>query len=178
MAKYLNLNGVQTLWSKIKNHVSQAIKESTEDNLGVANGIATLDEEGKLVSSQLPNLKTVNGNSIVGDGNISIDLSIYKIVEALPTQDIESNKIYLMVDANGVEGDEYDEYAYINNKWELLGHYRASVELDGYVKFTDEASETQAGVMSTAKVIKLKGIEEEATKDEALTTEEVEAILI
>lgn len=178
MAKYLNLSGVQTLWNKIKTFVNQSIEENTTNNLGVAGGIATLDGDGKLPTSQLPSLKTVNGNSIVGDGNISIDLSIYKIVEALPTQDIESNKIYLMVDANGVEGDEYDEYAYINNKWELLGHYRASVELDGYVKFTDEASETKAGVMSTTNFTKLSGVENNATKDEALTTAEVESVLI
>lgn len=41
---------------------------------GVASGVATLGTDGKLTAGQLPAMKTVNGVSVVGSGNISIDL--------------------------------------------------------------------------------------------------------
>ena len=129
MAKFLDYTGLQTLVSKIKEHVSTSV-ESAQSTLqsainakvdktttvnghalsgnvtvsksdvglgnvlnvaqipatekGAANGVATLGSDSKLTASQLPALKTINGSSIVGSGNITIDLSLYKLVDALP----------------------------------------------------------------------------------------------
>lgn len=41
-------------------------------------------------------LKTINGQDIKGSGDISINLSLFKIVETLPATDIELNKIYVV----------------------------------------------------------------------------------
>lgn len=143
MAKYLDFAGVQTLWNKIKSFVTNQVEEGVSDKLGVADGIATLDGDGKLSSSQLPALKTINGSSIVGDGNITLDMTLYKIVDSLPESDIDDNKIYLVVDSNNVEGNLYDEYIHTDNKWEKLGSYRASVELDGYMKENQAITEEE-----------------------------------
>lgn len=146
MGKYLDLSGVTTLWSKTKEHV----KTNVTDKKGVANGFASLGSDGKLPTAQLPALKTVNGSSIIGSGNIAIDLSLYKVVEALPTTGIDANKIYLVLTqaSGGQAGNLYTEYTYVNNKWEELGKYKADVDLTPYVKFTDIASTTKAGAMS------------------------------
>lgn len=169
--KYLNSEGVVTLWNKIKSF------------MGVANGFASLDANAKLKADQLPTFKTINEQSLIGEGNINIDLTLYKIVTDLPeaaTADV--TKIYLVVSTDSIDGNTYDEYIVIKGtddtfKWEKLGSYRASVELTDYVKKNQIASTTQNGLMTTNQFTKLNGIAENATYDEAMTTEEIEAIL-
>jgi len=137
MANFLDKAGVQTLWAKTKAYANNAAKGIT-DKLGEANGIATLGADSKLTASQLPTLKTINGNSVVGSGNITIDLSLYKIVDVLPTSGIEDSKIYLVLTTGGgAEGDIYTEYIYVDKKWEQLGQYKANVDLTPYAKKTD-----------------------------------------
>ncbi len=58
-------------------------------------------------------LKTINGENIVGSGDIKIDLSLYKVVSALPTADIDENKIYLVLSAAAGEANKYTEYVYV-----------------------------------------------------------------
>lgn len=125
---------------------------------GTANGVATLGSDSKLTASQLPALKTVNGQSVVGSGNISIDLSLYKVVEELPTQDVDVNKIYLLPSDTSGTNNEYTEYMYVNGKWETFGTYTAAVDLTPYVKFTDVATSSKAGAMSAADKSKLDGL--------------------
>lgn len=132
--------------------------------MGVASGVATLGTDGKLTSSQLPELKTINNNSIVGSGNITIDLTLFKVVSALPEEGIDTTKIYLVESTEEGENNSYTEYMYVNSAWEKLGEYRSDVDLTNYVKFTDIASTSKAGAMSTAMVTKLNGIEEGANK--------------
>ena len=44
------------------------------------------------------------------------------IVPSLPTEDIETNIIYMVLDTEAEEpGNVYNEYMYINNAWELIG---------------------------------------------------------
>lgn len=51
----------------------------------------------------------------------------FEIVENLPATG-SSNVIYLKLKEQGTEGNIYTEYAYINNKWEVIGD--TSVSLD------------------------------------------------
>ena len=147
MAKYLDDKGLSVLWSKIKS----LNKSTVEDKLGVAGGIATLNELGKLEDTQLPDLKTINGNSIIGSGNISLDLSLYKVVEFLPASDIDPNRIYLVLNPSGIEGNTYSEYIYTNNSWEKVGEYKADVDLTPYAKTADLASVATTGNYSDLK---------------------------
>lgn len=93
---------------------------------GAANGVATLGTDGKLTAAQMPAMKTVNGESVVGSGDIKIDLSLYKVVTDLPTSDIDATKIYLKLASSTAEKNVYAEYiytgdttaAYDASKWE------------------------------------------------------------
>lgn len=162
MGKFLDKAGVGQLWAKVKEQDAKVIKENVTDKLGAAGGIATLGSDSKLTASQLPALKTVNGESVVGSGNIEIDLSLYQVVAELPKDNINSNKIYLILSTASGEANKYTEYAYINNTWEKFGEYEAALDLDGYlekdkldeevqklnyVKFSDVASAAKAGVI-------------------------------
>ena len=62
---------------------------------GAAGGVAELDLLGKLRSNVLPTFKTINGQSLLGEGNIQFDIDLIKIVTALPSTG-EANKIYLV----------------------------------------------------------------------------------
>ena len=92
------------------------------NTFGKPNGFATLDTKGFVPLSQLGNL----------------DMTVFTVVSALPTSNIE-NKVYLL--SNGTSGDnKYEEYIYIGDrsgtydatKWEKLGEVTASVDLSGY----------------------------------------------
>lgn len=81
--------------------------------------------------------KTVNGVSILGEGNVSIDLSLYKVVEALPEANIDENKIYLLANADGKGQNVYTEYMHVAGKWEIVGEYKADIDLAPYAKTAD-----------------------------------------
>lgn len=85
--------------------------------MGKANGVATLGSDGKVPESQLPTL----------------DLSLYIIVDDLPTTGQKTNKIYLKKNLSK-PGNVYTEYVWVNNAWEKLGDYSSEVDLKPYAK--------------------------------------------
>lgn len=144
--EFLNKEGVQTLWSKVKDKVSSVNKQSiglnnvTNDaqvkrsEMGVANGIPTLDANGKIPVDQLGNLDTV----------------VSMVVTELPTTDIKANKIYLVKDST-TEGDLYQEYLYVDNKWEKVGTHKQEVDLTGYAKKSEVVTEISTERSSDGK---------------------------
>lgn len=94
-------------------------------------------------------LGTINGKSIENGNNITIDLTLFKVVDALPVSDIDVNKIYLLPNPAGADNNTYIEYMYINGKWEAVGEYKAELSWDGYYtkEQTDEKflTKTEAG---------------------------------
>ena len=85
------------------------------------------------------NIKTINNQSLLGSGDIAIDLSLFKVVSELPveTSDIDINKIYLVQSQEGEDGNVYIEYMYVNNAWEEVGKYKAAINLDPYALKTE-----------------------------------------
>ena len=69
------------------------------------------------------------------------------IVNELPTEDIDETTLYLVPKQDPTIQDLYDEYMYINNKWELLGQKQIQVDLTDYVKNTDYATSSKGGVV-------------------------------
>lgn len=128
--KFLNQDGVAHLWSLIKTHVS-GVKTELEST--ISTGLAT--KQDTLVSGT--SIKTINNESVLGSGNISIDLTLYKVVTSLPTADIDSNKIYLVANSTAGDANTYIEYIYVNSSWEKLGEYKAEVDLTPYAKSAD-----------------------------------------
>lgn len=111
---------------------------------GAASGVATLGTDGKLTAAQLPAMKTVNGVSVVGSGNISIDLSLYKVVDSLPTTGIDATKIYIVPAKTTEDKNIKAEYVYTGNpasaydasKWEKLGEAQTNIVVDAELSET------------------------------------------
>lgn len=101
---------------------------------GVANGVATLDANGKIPVAQMPTTKTINGASIFGSGNLQLSASLYKIVDKLPTTGIDTSKIYLVPASATTAKNNKTEYIYLGDpnkaydesKWEKLGDEQKS----------------------------------------------------
>ena len=81
----------------------------------------------------------------------------FKIVDSLPTDNISATTIYLVPYDN-----EYEEYIYINNAWEMLGSTK--VDLSDYVRkddiiITNENGTTKAvGGISAGTILKGKNV--------------------
>lgn len=82
MAKYLDENGLSILWNKIVGKISDAIP-SVDSSLS---STSTNPVQNKVINSALgkkqstlvsgTNIKTINNNSILGSGNLSITASV------------------------------------------------------------------------------------------------------
>ena len=101
-------------------------------------------------------LGTINGKSIENGNNITIDLTLFKVVDSLPVSDIDVNKIYLLPNPAGADNNTYIEYMYINGRWEVVGEYKAELSLDNYYTKTqtDEKFLTKAEAGNLADYVK------------------------
>lgn len=133
------------------------VKQIPASEKGTANGVATLGTDGKLTAAQMPAMKTVNGESVVGSGNIKIDLSLYKVVTDFPTSNIDATKIYLKLASSTAEKNVYAEYiytgdttaAYDESKWEKLGEAQTSISVDSAFS-TSSTNPVQNKVVNSA----------------------------
>lgn len=67
------------------------------------------------------------------------------VVNALPTESIQNTTIYLVQSGNNTS-NLYTEYIYVNSAWEILG--AQEVDLSGYVRKSDIATQSADGLMS------------------------------
>lgn len=78
-----------------------------------------------------------SSNPVTSDGIFKalskIDISIFLPVATLPTEDINPNKVYLVRDAEGEDGNMFAEYIYVDGAWELIGRSKINLE-DYYTK--------------------------------------------
>ena len=80
------------------------------------------------------NIKTFNGQSILGIGNIEFEQGkVILVVSELPESG-DSDKIYLVPNESSRTNDIYDEYLWIaeQSKWEFLGNKHVDVDLTNY----------------------------------------------
>lgn len=140
------LKAEAALDSKIATHTSEintalaakADKSTTYNKTEVDSKISTIN--------QTKQDKLTAGSGIKIENNIissTLDVQLYKIVDSLPTQDVEPGKIYLVLSETSTESNKYTEYVYVNNEWEIVGSYTANVDLSGYLTKTDAASTYQ-----------------------------------
>ena len=71
------------------------------------------------------------------------------VVQSLPTQDIQTNIIYLVPKQTAGTQDVYDEYIYVNNAWELIGdtevdlsNYYTKTQVDALIPTVNDATLT------------------------------------
>lgn len=89
------------------------------ESIGIPGGVASLDSTGNVPIDQLANINT----------------DLFIVVSELPTEDIKEGKIYCIKDTSSTAQDNgYIEYAYINNKWEKIGEFKAEPDLSDYAK--------------------------------------------
>lgn len=103
MAKYLDENGLSILWSKIVSKIDDAIP-SVDAYLS---SISTNPVQNKVINSALggkqstlvsgTNIKTINNNSILGSGNLSITASVPTEVAKL----VNSGSNYIQIERYG-----------------------------------------------------------------------------
>lgn len=105
------------------------VKQIPFSEKGTVNGVAELDAKGKVPITQIPETMRINGQSIFGSGNITVSASLYNIVDALPTKDIDITKIYLVPAESFTTNNYKTEYIYLGDpnkaydesKWEKIG---------------------------------------------------------
>lgn len=115
------------------------------DNAATAAAGALAEAQKKIAKG---GLKTINGQSLEGSGNIELDFTVAEVVTALP--DIKSavkTKIYLVATADSTESNNtYGEYIKVTvggtDKWEKLGEYKASIDLTPYAKTVELTTHT------------------------------------
>lgn len=108
---------LQELDTELSNHTSDTIIHVTQDDKDLWN--ATL-QNAKDYAKKL--FDSVTSFSI-------------QIVDVLPTENIKEMTIYFIKNNHNNESDYYDEYIYINNKWEIIGS--TFVNLTPYLLKTD-----------------------------------------
>lgn len=81
----------------------------------------------------------------------------FSIVESLPSTDISTNTIYLVLKGSGASGNLYDEYIYVNGAWEHIGDTALQINIDQTPTqisiggtTLQIASDTQVGLMSAS----------------------------
>ena len=99
-----NINQLITdLDTDLSNHTSDTVIHVTQDDKDLWN--ATL-QNAKDYAKKL--FDSVTSFSI-------------QIVDTLPTENVKEMTIYFIKNSHDNESDYYDEYMYINNKWEIIG---------------------------------------------------------
>lgn len=128
LIKNLHSPDIEKLQEQIEEARRKLANAVMKDSIGIPGGVASLDSTGNVPIDQL--------------ANISTDLFI--VVSELPTEDIKEGKIYCIKDTSSTAQDNgYIEYAYINNKWEKIGQFKADpdlsyyAQLDGDVRFRE-----------------------------------------
>lgn len=101
----------------------------------LASIILKLDKEKQDILVSGDNIATINGQSLLNGGNISlIKTGIFTIVTELPTNDIDKDKVYLVPSTKTDNENRFSEYIYTDNGWEKLGEFKADVDLSPYSK--------------------------------------------
>ena len=122
------------------------------------------------------NIKTINGESLLGSGNITIDtgsIDLIEIVQALPAASADTmNKLYLIAEATSQTHDAYEVYVTVRTgtspnyayAWEKVD--TARVDLSGYSLTTH----THGNITSDGKIGSTSGKPIITTTNGKLTT--------
>lgn len=128
LIKNLHSPDIERLQEQIEEARRKLADAVMKDSVGVPGGVASLDGNGNIPTSQL--------------GNVDVD--IFMIVNELPTENIKNNKIYCIKDTTSTdENNTYIEYAYINNTWEKVGEFKADPDLSQYARLDKDNTFTK-----------------------------------
>lgn len=95
--------------------VSNTNARHTHDNIDILNGIASIPYTKDEVNSLIEAITTID----------------IQVVDELPTEGISTSTIYLVPKPSTKDDDIYNEYIYVNEKWEHIGS--TQIDLSNYV---------------------------------------------
>lgn len=135
--------------------VNNLTSTATTSALSAAQGkalndkITTINNAGYQTATQVNTIVSGKGyqtesqvNTLIANAVADIQGITYSIVTSLPTTG-EAGVIYL-ISNSGSNPNSYDEYIYVNNKFEKIG--TTEVDLSGYLKTTDITPITNAEI--------------------------------
>lgn len=122
----------------------------------VVNNYNSLKNKPSINSVELVGNKTLEDLGITEyvEGEIA-NFDFIKIVPQLPEKGL-INRTYFVPKTDPESNDLYEEYMWINNKWEMMGTKQIQVDLTAYVKNTDYAKPDKGGTIKTGNGVSLK----------------------
>lgn len=163
--KFITADNLKRFGTNVKKLVTDT-KSGLETKISTAQSTANTAKQAAATAQGAatdaknnPNVKTINGKSIIGSGNltlsdIGIDGNIVEIVTSLPDlATAKSNKMYLVPVENSSEANNtYAEYVKINkdnkDSWEKLGEWKAEITVDSTL--SDSTNPIQNKAVNTA----------------------------
>ena len=176
LADKVSQNGLNEAIEGVRNDIPTNVSELTNDSGYITlNEVPKVDLSGYALKSEIPDIsvkqdKLTAGNGIsITDNVISLDYEydLFEVVQSLPTENISDNKVYLLIDSNGSEGNTYVEYLYVNGQWEELGKFKVNIDLSGYA--TEEWVNSQGFLKEHQDISNLATKAELATKQDVIS---------
>ena len=156
----------------VSNPIDAYTKTESDQKYATKSELET--KQNALVSGT--NIKTFNGQSILGTGNIEFEQGkTITVVTELP-QTGDPDRIYLVPNESSRTNDIYDEYIWLveQSKWEFLGNKRVDVDLTDY--YTKE--EVDALIPQVDSYTKAESDNKYAVKTDVYTKSEVDDLIV
>lgn len=145
MKKFLDENGLLYLWGKINAKFAQKteLEPNKIETIKVNGVVSPITDKQVDIKVPTSNSELLNGEGYqtweqvtqaISEAISGITDFDYEIVETLPTTGQKGTIYFLKFDEND-ETNKYQEYLFINGKWEKIG--KTDVDLTGYLKDTD-----------------------------------------
>lgn len=118
------------------------------ESVSETDGVVSVTKRA-LIAQDIPDIIDLTGTGLsiqrnesgVYQFNVTLDPTIFYVVDALPEAPAAGNENKICLVPNSSSGDNvYNEYIWVNNSWELLGEYRATIDLTPYLTISDAAS--------------------------------------
>lgn len=133
---YLDGEGVRTLWAAVKTELTKKV-----NNTELENYLNSEETEAAILTALAPYATTSEMNSAIASAIAGLNNVTMQIVETLPETG-EERVIYLVPTETGEESNAYDEWMWIDSKWELVGSTK--VDLSAYWAKAELTAITQA----------------------------------
>lgn len=156
----------------VSNPIDAYTKTESDQKYATKSELET--KQNALVSGT--NIKTFNGQSILGTGNIEFEQGkTITVVTELP-QTGDPDRIYLVPNESSRTNDIYDEYIWLveQSKWEFLGNKHVDVDLTDY--YTRE--EVDALIPQVDSYTKVESDNKYAVKADVYTKSEVDDLIV
>lgn len=104
-------------------------------DISVPTKVSELANDSAFIKNTVADLTNYYDKTKVDNLISAVSTLDIKTVTALPTENISSTTIYFLSVDGTAQNDAYDEYVYIDGKWEKIGSTR--IDLSGYLLKSD-----------------------------------------